>query len=103
MLFSLTVFRKIERKDLSLPCENVLPMGAANCSLRKRPPDGNSKLQLAKTSSRRQQQIAACENVLPTAAANCSLRKRPPDGSGKLQLAKASCTLQDEIAEKKQT
>ena len=66
-------------------CETVLPSGAANCRLRKRPPVGSGKLQAAKTSSRWERQIASCENVLPLGAANCRLRKSPPIRSGKLQ------------------
>ena len=40
-------------------CENVLPLGAANCKLRNRPPAGSGKLQAAKISSHQERQIAA--------------------------------------------
>ena len=69
-----------------------------NCKLRKRPPIGSSKLQVAKPSSRRERQIAGCENVLLPGAANCRLRKRPPAGSNKLQAAKSSSRWERQIA-----
>ena len=79
-------------------CEIVLPLGAANCRLRNRPPAGSGKLQAAKPSSRRERQIAGCETVLPLGAANCRLRNRPPAGSSKLQAAKPSSRWERQIA-----
>ena len=73
------------REQQIASCETVLPLGAANCRLRNRPPVRSGKLQAAKTSSRWERQIASCENVLPLGAANCRLRKSPPIRSGKLQ------------------